>query len=114
MNDLAQLETDIAHVAPMLLPPEARVLTLEVVQAQLTVRVYLDGPGSLARWADLDATLTPFVERRLPPGRAWTVVVQAVRQDRPGPVEVFGAPVWVEEGTATVRRDVGASDSGRA
>jgi hypothetical protein len=105
LTDLAQLEADVAHAAPMLLPPEARALTLEVVHTLLTVRVYLHGPGSLERWADLDAALTPFVERRLPEGPTWSVVVQAVRQDRPEPLEVFGAVAWIEEGTAIARRD---------
>jgi hypothetical protein len=105
VTDLSLLEADLAHVAPMLLPPEARALTLEVVQTQLTLRVYLHGPGSLARWAALDETLTPFVERRLPPGVAWTVVVQAVRQDRPEPVEVFGTVAWSEEGAEVRHRN---------
>ena len=104
MTDLSLLETDLAHVAPMLLPPEARALTLEVVQTQLTVRVYLHGPGSLARWADLDEMLTPFVERRLPPGAAWTVIVQAIRRDRPEPLEVFGTLLWSEEGSEVRHR----------
>lgn len=104
MTDLSLLEADLAHVAPMLLPPEARALTLEVVQTQLTVRVYLHGPGSLARWAALDEMLTPFVERRLPAGAGWTVVVQTVRQDRPEPVEVFGTVAWSEAGAEVHRR----------
>ena len=105
MTDLATLEADLAHLAPMLLPPDARALTLEVVREQVTVRVYLHGPGSLGRWADLDAELTPLVERRLPEGPTWSVIVQAVRQDRPAPLEVFGVVLWVEDGSTIARRD---------
>ena len=112
MSELALLEADLAHLAPMLLPPEARALTLEVVKEQVTVRVYLHGPGSLERWADLDAALTPLVERRLPPGHAWSVIVQAVRQDRPSPLAVFGAAMWVEDGSTIVRRDGRAAGQG--
>ncbi len=104
MSDLALLEADLAHVAPMMLPPEARALTLEEVRTQLTVRVYLHGPGSLERWADLDAQLTPFVERRLPPASSFSVIVQAVRQDRPQALEVFGTLVGCEEGTGIARQ----------
>lgn len=105
MIDLATLASDLAHLAPMLLPPEARALTLEVVREQVTVRVYLHGPGSLERWADLDAELTPLVERRLPAGPPWSVILQAVRQDRPAALEVFGAVMWVEDGSTIARRD---------
>jgi len=105
VTDLSLLETDLAHMAPMLLPPEARALTLEVVREQLTVRVYLHGPGSLGRWADLDEVFTPFVERRLPVGPNWSVIVQAVRQDRPSPLEVFGAVLWIEDGGVVARQD---------
>jgi len=105
MTDLATLEADLAIAAPMQLPPDARALTLEVVREQVTVRVYLHGPGSLERWADLDAELTPLVERRLPAGPTWSVIVQAVRQDRPEPLEVFGVVLWVEEGSTIARRD---------
>jgi hypothetical protein len=105
VSDLAQLEADLAHMAPILLPPDARVLTLEAVHEQLTVRVYLHGPGSMGRWADLDEVLTPFVERRLPDGHRWSVIVQAVRQDRPLPLDVFGEVFWIEEGSVVARRD---------
>src|SRR6476659_2364520 len=105
MTDLATLEADLAHLAPMLLPSEARALTLEVVREQVAVRVYLDGRGSLERWADLDAEVTPIVERRVPAGPTWSVIVQAVRQDRPEPLEVFGAVMWVEDGSTIARRD---------
>ena len=111
MTDLATLEADLAHLAPMLLPSEARALTLEVVREQVTVRVYLHGRGSLERWADLDAELTPLVERRLPAGPTWSVIVQAVRQDRPAPLEVFGAVMWVEDGSTIARRDGRAAGS---
>jgi hypothetical protein len=102
---LEQLRAELAHLAPMLLPPEARALTVEAIATQLTARVYLHGPGSLARWADLDAKLTPLIERRLPASDNWSVIVQAIRQDRPAALEVFGTVVWVEEGTIIQCRD---------
>jgi hypothetical protein len=102
---LEQLQAELAYLAPMLLPPEARALTVEAIATQLTARVYLHGPGSLARWADLDAKLAPLIERRLPEGGGWNVIVQAIRQDRPAALEIFGTVVWVEEGTAIRRRD---------
>jgi hypothetical protein len=104
VSDLPLLTADLAHLAPMLLPPDARALTLETFRALCTVRVYLHGPGSITRWADLDAALTPLAERRLPAGQAWEVVVQAIRQDRPAPVTVFGTVLWVEEGTVVVEQ----------
>jgi hypothetical protein len=112
VSDLTPLQSDLAHMAPILLPPDARALTLEVVHEQLTVRVYLHGPGSLGRWADLDEVLTPFVERRLPAEQNWSVIVQAVRQDRPSPLEVFGQVIWIEDGSVVARQDGRAVEEG--
>lgn len=102
---LEQLHAELAHLAPMVLPAEARALTVELIATQLTARVYLHGPGTLARWAELDAALTPLLERRAPSDRPWSVIVQAIRQDRPAALEIFGTPVWLEDGTSIARRD---------
>ena len=88
----------------MLLPPAARAVTLEVTAWQVAVRIYLHGTAGLEAWEPLDDLLAPLVLRRLPARpesspEAWQVLVQAIRRDRPEPLDVFGTPVWVEDGT---------------
>jgi hypothetical protein len=70
---------------------------------------YLHGPGSLKRWEALDAQFTPLIDERSPADQPWEVIVQAVRQDRPEPLDVFGAVLWVERGTVVASRDGGAT-----
>ena len=89
----------------MLMPAQARAATLEMVQRLVTLRVYLHGPGSLDRWEALDAKFTPLIEERLPAGEPWEVTVQAVRRDRPAPLDVFGSEIWIERGTVIASRD---------
>lgn len=105
MSPFERLRADLAHLCPMLLPPEARATSLEINSWLVTVRVYLHGPGGMDRWEALDTQLTPLVERRLPAGQRWDVTVQAVRRDRPAPLDVFGTVVWVEDGTEVASID---------
>ena len=100
-----QLQGELAELCPVLMPAEARAATLEIVQQLVTLRVYLHGPGSLARWEALDAQFTPLIEERLPADQPWEVIVQALRRDRPEPLDVFGAVLWVERGTVVASRD---------
>ena len=98
------LRDELSHLLPTLLPPEARAASVEMTGAQVTVRVYLHGGGGIERWQTLDAAIAPLVSARLP-GDRWRVVVQAVRRDRPQPLDVFGVVVWMEEGTAIASLD---------
>ena len=102
---LEQLAADLAEVCPVLMPSGARAATIEVVQALVTLRVYLHGPGSLDRWEALDAQFTPLIEERLPAGQPWDVIVQAFRRDRPEPLDVFGSLLWIERGASVASRD---------
>jgi len=88
----------------MILPPEARAASVEMTGAQVTVRVYLHGSGGIERWRALDAAIAPFVGDRLP-GDRWRIVVQAVRRDRPQPLDVFGMVIWMEDGTSIASLD---------
>ena len=105
MSVLERLQLELAELCPVLMPPEARAATLEILQSLVTFRVYLHGPGSLDRYEALDAQFTPLIEDRLPAGQPWEVIVQAFRRDRPAPLDVFGCEVWIERGTEVASRD---------
>ena len=105
MSALERLRSELADLCPVLMPSEARAATVEIVRTLITLRVYLHGPGSLDRWEALDEQFTPLIEERLPAGEPWEVIVQAIRRDRPEPLDVFGTVVWIERGTIVASRD---------
>ena len=100
------LRDALSQLLSTILPPEARAASLEIVGTQATVRVYLHGGGGggIERWRALDEAIAPLVTRHLP-SAAWRVVVQAVRRDRPQPLDVFGTVVWIEDGTSIASVD---------
>ena len=99
------LRDELSLFLPMILSPEARAASVELTGTQVTVRVYLHGGGGIARWEALDAVIAPLVRTELPPDDSWRIVVQAVRRDRPQPLDVFGTVVWAEEGTVIASLD---------
>lgn len=105
MSALERVKAELAELCPVLMPSEARAASLEIVRALVTLRVYLHGPGSLDRWEALDGQFTPLIEERLPAGEPWEVIVQAIRRDRPEPLDVFGTVIWIERGTTVASRD---------
>ena len=104
MSPFDALRDALSHLLPMILPPEARAASVEMTGAQVTVRVYLHGGGGIERWHALDAAISPLVSRQLP-GDSWRIVVQAVRRDRPQPLDVFGTVLWAEQGTSIASLD---------
>ena len=114
MSLLDALRAELEPLLAMQLPPEARAATLELTGSQVALRIYLHGPGGLPQWEALDAHFTPLVERRLPAGEGWSVIVQTMRRDRPEPLDVFGAMVWIEDGTEVRTIDGRAAGQGNA
>jgi hypothetical protein len=105
VSALERVQAELADLCPVLMPAEARAATVEIVRSLVTLRVYLHGPGSMGRWQALDEQFTPLIEERLPAGEPWEVIVQAIRRDRPEPLDVFGTMVWIERGTTVASRD---------
>jgi hypothetical protein len=47
MSPVEQLRADLTHLCPMLLPPEARAASLEIVRNQVTMRIYAEDEASI-------------------------------------------------------------------
>lgn len=95
----------LARVLPRILPPAARVVSLEINAWQAFVHVYLDGSiaedGSEEEFDRIEAAVAPL-KAELPPwsggDEAWQVLLSVARADVPTPVPIVGELVYVRAG----------------
>lgn len=92
---------------PGLLPVDSRAVTLEINEWQVVIRVYLHGSIAEAPYDDLDVSLRSLVDG-VPPRQpeSWCLLLELARRDRPGDLDVFGTPIWVENATTIATVDL--------